>query len=614
MDQTLIRSATRTWHWLRSREGIAALAVVLALGAVERFGSRLPPEWSLPPAVGALGMLGVLLRRASRRGLLRWPAWLWTRSQAAVRRGVGRVRRSIIHSGLDLRGAPALRRELPELLVVCGALPWLLASALAMGSGHLEEGWLWLHGQAFLLHTLLLALVWVAALGLTVIFVLLTLGVLHDVCFEPGRRRGQLRAEREYLLQAVVFTGVSVLGFVAAPAHLLEIGCGLWLLALVALGWPTQPAADVAWRPGAGGESRTCSELALVAPVLIALAGLACALALATQDAQWWPADEPAEAATALPFTAGLGRWMLGWNAAAAAGAALLCVVQVLGPRLAFGRADAALPTLRVPSAGDRSQRRELRRGVARAGYDLRFGRAGRRAGDVRVSWDAVARLAAAADAGGLSAAELAPLRRALARRSERLHRRFLRRGILDSYAEADRLRPADSEGCWIGPNLWFERAIAAPAAGDGNGTRWFDPDVGAPFSQRLDWRTRVYWHHFCRRLELDHLFVEAGVPVVALGQVLGILFEIDDVFGGRTRVEERHLRSVPGVRALIHELPGEAPWRGTHYPEPTYEVLARARVLHLFRDRGGLFEFQEPRAPRRSEPLLQGPRGGRGR
>jgi protocatechuate 3,4-dioxygenase beta subunit len=70
---TRLRGATRTWprpafwHWLRSREGVAALAVLLALGAVERLGSRLPPQtFAIFRASGGLKSFAKLVDLPSR--------------------------------------------------------------------------------------------------------------------------------------------------------------------------------------------------------------------------------------------------------------------------------------------------------------------------------------------------------------------------------------------------------------------------------------------------------------------------------------------------------------------------------------------------------------------
>ncbi|MFO0918617.1 MAG: hypothetical protein U0872_09915, partial [Planctomycetaceae bacterium] len=66
-------------------------------------------------------------------------------------------------------------------------------------------------------------------------------------------------------------------------------------------------------------------------------------------------------------------------------------------------------------------------------------------------------------------------------------------------------------------------------------------------------------------------------------------MFEVYDVHGGRMRAEERHFTGLPGVRVLMHdfELGQSERFEKTAFPEPQYEEIGRARILHIFKDRG---------------------------
>jgi hypothetical protein len=94
------------------------------------------------------------------------------------------------------------------------------------------------------------------------------------------------------------------------------------------------------------------------------------------------------------------------------------------------------------------------------------------------------------------------------------------------------------------------------------------------------------------RALEIDLIFVEDGVGFRRFVRVLRMMFEHYDIFGGRRRADELHFRGVPGTRVLIHEYQLTEPFKSDVYPEPDYENLGRARILHVFRDRG---EQEEP-------------------
>jgi hypothetical protein len=67
------------------------------------------------------------------------------------------------------------------------------------------------------------------------------------------------------------------------------------------------------------------------------------------------------------------------------------------------------------------------------------------------------------------------------------------------------------------------------------------------------------------------------------------MMFEIYDVYGGRQRAEEKHFTGLPGIRVLFHDFDLSDSQHHGHdrYPEPDYEHVGRARILHVFKDRG---------------------------
>ena len=97
----------------------------------------------------------------------------------------------------------------------------------------------------------------------------------------------------------------------------------------------------------------------------------------------------------------------------------------------------------------------------------------------------------------------------------------------------------------------------------------------------------RHYFLQIMTALELDLVFVEDGVRFKKLQWVIRQIFELYDVFGGDQRAEEKHFVGVPGVRVLIHDFRLDDPFHSETYPEPDYEDVGRARILHVFRERG---------------------------
>ena len=119
----------------------------------------------------------------------------------------------------------------------------------------------------------------------------------------------------------------------------------------------------------------------------------------------------------------------------------------------------------------------------------------------------------------------------------------------------------------------------------------------------------RHHIYRILRAVQIDMIYVEDGVGFRRFSRVLRLMFEHFDIFGGQRKVDEIHFQGVPGTRVLIHEFQLSEPFKSETYPEPEFENLGRARILHIFRDRGGHEEFVEPPfdASRSPAPALVG-------
>ena len=601
MKTTRQDRALRTLRRPPGLEVISVVALLSLLAALEMTGRELPAEWSVIPTALVIASAIATLGHLSRGGVLSWPSRALARFTNRVRPQVQRVRDALIHGGADLRGTPILERSLPGVLLFLAPLPWV-AAGLVLATGQLpHELILGAANHAYLVHTSALLVLWTIGLGLTLSFALLTLGALHDLAFEPRRRKGTMQPEREYALQTTIAITVTAIGFSVPPVILAGLAGIALAAACLGLARPFGPDLDLAWSTNRDHRIRVCSFLGALALRLILWSGLG-VFALVCLLGPRLLADTPDS--TALPLTVGLGRVLSGWAAAAALTSAGLVIRELTRPRFHFARAARAELTLRLAQVPDPRTATQLENGLRGTGFAIRYGRTDRRAGDVRVPLRSALRLSFAASGGRFEESDVLTLRADLARASERVHRRCLTFGLGKLFECAEAERPPRSEGLWIGPQHWFERAVTAPVTGDTNGARCFDSDVGAPFDEHLDWRTRIYWRGLCRRLEIDHIFVENGLKRSDLVALLELLFEVDDVFGGLGRLEERHLRTLESTRAVIHDFPSGGHDREGDYPEPKYREISRARVLHLFRDRGGDVDWLSPSSPRRSQPL----------
>ena len=177
-------------------------------------------------------------------------------------------------------------------------------------------------------------------------------------------------------------------------------------------------------------------------------------------------------------------------------------------------------------------------------------------------------------------------------RRLEIQCRREILRPLQKLFRRAARQRGKRGTGIWITLQHWFVLGLSRDSNGDESfdrETTILDEIVGPPYFQIFTGRSRRHFQRMTDALRVDLIFVENGVSFQRLVRVLRMMFEIYDVHGGRQKAEEMHFAGLPGVRVLIHNFDfSDSPRHGrSHYPEPDYEDVGRARILHIFKDRG---------------------------
>ncbi len=149
--------------------------------------------------------------------------------------------------------------------------------------------------------------------------------------------------------------------------------------------------------------------------------------------------------------------------------------------------------------------------------------------------------------------------------------------------------------GFWFAPHLWFQPALCRDDD--------YDPQregaimlqlIGPPYRNLYDQPIRHYLHQVLRAVQVDLIFIEDGIRLRKIQMVLRKIFDIYDRFEGKKSIEEIHFQEIPGVRIMIHDLQIDFPFESNLYPEPRYENLGRARILHIFYDRGDQEELLE--------------------
>jgi len=147
--------------------------------------------------------------------------------------------------------------------------------------------------------------------------------------------------------------------------------------------------------------------------------------------------------------------------------------------------------------------------------------------------------------------------------------------------ASASERRFEAGQGYWIAPHWWFVTHLTRDTDEDDS---W---SVGPPYHRVMPLSARRHLYRVLRALEIDLIFVEDDLAFGRVESVFTTLFDIYDLFAG-SRAEERHFDGVPGVRVVIHDFNMERPFKVDDYPQVDYDEIGRARILHVFKDRGG--------------------------
>jgi hypothetical protein len=189
-------------------------------------------------------------------------------------------------------------------------------------------------------------------------------------------------------------------------------------------------------------------------------------------------------------------------------------------------------------------------------------------------------------------------VRERLERRDEIQKRRLLLKGFQKLMKHAKDRDFTGGSGFWLAPHLWLLSGMTRDdidESDNGEEPNFLMRSVGPPYSQVFSRPVRNYLYRLLRALEVDLIFVEDGINHRKLGKVMRVLFEVFDKFAGKRRAEEIQFQGLPKVKVLIHDFQLDQPFESSTYPEPRFEDLGRARILHIFRDRGDQEELIEP-------------------
>jgi hypothetical protein len=515
----------------------------------------------------------------------------WVVSLAAAGRRVGAwLRRGSFEIGLDLRGDPPVRRGSPP------AVRWL---AIVLATWAVAAAWFApacphhlrtvAAGTFYLGYLALLAGLWVGLMAMGLLAAFLPFALIHDRFVGAHTGPGPRPRRREFAALGVYFMALAVAG-TFLPVTVALAWCALALVGyLIVCRLPARGDVRFLWRPHGSVRVRSLTWGAWVTWefVLITLAIVALVLTALGDRVAGTAGPET------MPVTALLGL-ILTWLAPGALTALLL--QMTLGRY--FDPARPARPVARIRGA-TAAQRALLRRLFRNRGWSARFGSS---VGPLDAPLELVeSKLPTTTDEPRwpltVTVSELASdagLWEGLRRRIEIQARRKVVAG-LERLFKLAATRPArGGSGYWVAPHLWFIAGLLR----DGDD----EPDLadntilsrtaGPPYHRILPRAARHHLYRLLRAVKVDLIFVEDGVGFRRLRKVLRVLFEVYDVHNGRRPAEEIDFRGLPGTRVLIHDFQFDEPFKSEVYPEPKYDYLGRARILHIFRDRG---EQEEP-------------------
>jgi hypothetical protein len=567
--------------------GIAGIVL-----AVEVLGRQSANDLNDLLALTTLAFLALLIAIRHRRVPL-----LWVNALAAGARRAGAwLRRGTFEIGLDLRGDPPVRRGTPPMVLSLAAALAVWAAVAAWAATDCPHRLRAVAASVWYVGYLVpLAGLWLGMMLLGLLAAFLPFALIHDAFVGAHTGPGPRPRQREWQALIAYYLTLLLLGALLPIAAALA-WCGLALAAYLLVCWlPTRADVRFLWRPHGTVRVRSLSwgrwvtwEFLLITLAVFALVLTACGDRLF---------GAPAGPET-MPVTALLGL-ILAWLAPGA--------LTALLAQMALGRLrDPARPGRPVAHvAGAAADRRSaLRRLFRERGWRIRFAPAAADPLDVELEL-VDAKLPTEADEPRwplpVTAEELATdagVWERLRRRDEILKRRKLV-GALERLFKLAAGRPGRAgSGFWVAPHFWFVTGLMRDSQRDAE--EEFDlaegsilsGTVGPPYHRLIPRPARHHLYRMLRALQVDLVFVEDGVGFRRLRRVLRVLFEVFDVHGGRRPAEEIDFRGLPGTRVLIHEFQFDEPFRSQVYPEPKYDYLGRARILHVFRDRG---EQEEP-------------------
>lgn len=567
-------------------------AVVLGcLLGIEIFGRFLASDAYDTLSSSGLLILSSMVLVYQRERQLAWVNWL-TRVAQRVIEFFDRFR---IEVGIDLRGQPPIPRRTPTSM--WWTLGWLVfAASLGLGAWMLfPEGWRSVLVQgSYLGYLILVTALWgvlfVGFVGCIYLPIMLWSHLAPRTFYRADSpRMTKIRSG----LVVLAYIALMGLGYASLPMWTILALCGLAILFLLACRLKNgRSEVSMIWRPKGSRKVYSVPSFRLAVNFLTLWLAFCVALILISCGGPVLGSHEADKTMTLTVILGGLFAWTL---------PGMLVVVGV-AMYLFWLRNPArpAPPAVHVAGYFAPDQRSRLMRVFKRRGWLVSVDPAVPKDTEVRIHL--VEPEQSQADEFdptwplhlSLEDLEAGAVFARLERRDELQKRHLFYRGVRQIFRSTRGHDFQQGAGFWMAPHLWFQPSMTRDDEGDEREGSGLMQAVGPPYREVFDRAVRHHLFQVLRSVEIDIIFVEDGIRGRSIKRVFRRLFEFFDKSRGQKRIEEVHFQGIPKIRIMLHDLQLDMPFESSRYPEPKYDVIGRARVLHIFKDRGDQEELME--------------------
>lgn len=563
------------------------LFVIGSVLVLEVLGRQSPADSYDLLAILGLGMIGFLVIARHKRSPLSWVKSL----HRPVDWLGGVTARWTFQMGLDMRGLPPVKRGVPPLIRNTALILAIGTGIFAGLAKWMPLGWRsGLMTVSYVVYLVGLLTLWVALAATILLAAFIPLAVIHD-SFVSRHRGPNRRSRRGELLAIAVYFGTLFALGAQLPFWVAPLCCALltscYLIGILPV---RRFSVQFLWRPRGSIQVRSLTwaqwvtwEFLLIGLTVHLLTLLACGALIVGDELSY----------KVMPLTSLLGA-TLAWLGPGVLG---LLFWQMIQGRLR-DPARPSRPTVHVRDCTNGSHRTTIRRTLAQHGWRVRFDPNPPKPLDVRVVLAEEALPQEQPQTQWPMIITVADLERPgffvrLTRRDEIQKRRsFL--SSLEFLLKLAKGKTRSGLGYWLSPHYWFIAGLMRDTRPGEEGDFDLTEDpiltaaIGPPYHRVFPRAVRNHLFQVMRATRVDLIFIEDGISFKRLRKVLRVLFEVFDVHAGRRPAEEVDFRGLPGTRVVIHDFQFDEPYQSRTYPEPKYEFLGRARILHVFKDRGG--------------------------